>query len=77
MDGRCSRIAFAEPENFSKMTGMPIDLIRDFDALVVALCCGAKINPIEFEALANSWLDRFHSNPNISWNVLSPTVDNQ
>ena len=75
-DGRCSRLAFADPEQFSKITGVPVDLIRDFNALVVALCSGAKIDPAKFEGLANSWLDRFHSNPNISWNVLCPTVMN-
>ena len=74
MDGRTSRLAFADPEKLSQLTGVPMDLIRDFDALIVALVSGADINPIQFEGLANSWLDRFHSNPNISWNVLSPTV---
>ena len=74
MDGRTSRLAFADPQKLSQLTGVPIDLIRDFDALVVALCSGADINPAQFEALANSWLDRFHSNHNISWNVLCPTV---
>ena len=74
MNGRTARLAFAEPEKLSQLTGVPVDLIRDFDALVVALCSGADISPIAFEGLANSWLDRFHSNENISWNILCPTV---
>ena len=74
MDGRTSRLAFADPEKLSQLTGVPMDLIRDFDVLIVALVSGADIDPVQFEGLANSWLDRFHSNPNISWNVLSPTV---
>ena len=74
MDGRTARLVFAEPEKFGQLIGMPADLIRDFDALIVALCSGADVSPVEFEGLANSWLDRFHSNPNISWNVLCPTV---
>ena len=76
MDGRCSRVAFANPEKFSEICGVPVDLIKDFDNLVVALCCGADINPVEFEKKAESWLDRFHENTDISWNVLCPTVSN-
>ena len=74
MDGRCSRVAFANPEKFSEISGVPVDLIKDFDTLVVALCCGADISPEEFEKKAEDWLDRFHGNDDISWNVLSPTV---
>ena len=74
MDGRCSRVAFANPEKFSQICGVPVDLIKDFDTLVVALCCGADISPEEFEKKAENWLDRFHGNDDISWNVLSPTV---
>ena len=74
MDGRCSRLAFSNPEKFSKITGIPEDLIRDFDKLVIALCSGADIIPSKFDEDAQFWLDRFHGNANISWNVLCPTV---
>ena len=74
MDGRCSRLAFAHPEVFSRLSGIPVDLIKDYNRLVVALASGADLNPVEYEILANSWLDRFHANEDICWNVLSPTV---
>ena len=75
MDGRCSRLAFSNPEIFSKICGIPEDLIKDFDLLVTALVSGVDINPDEFDKKAQFWLDRFHGNANISWNVLCPTVN--
>ena len=74
MDGRCSRLAFSRPEKFSQLSGMPIDLIKDYNRLVVALASGADLSPKEYGILANSWLDRFHANEDICWNVMSPTV---
>ena len=74
MDGRCSRLAFNNPEKFAKLIGMPEDLIRDYNRLVIALTSTGDLIPEEFEKDANSWLDRFHANPDICWNVLSPTV---
>ena len=55
-------------------TGVPVDLIRDYNTLMVAITCGADIHPAEFEKLAESWLDRFHDNEDLNWCILAPTV---
>ena len=55
-------------------SGVPADLIRDYNTLMTALTCGADISPSEFEVLAESWLDRFHDNEDLNWNILAPTV---
>ena len=68
------RTAFQRPAMFAHLFDFPEDLIRDFYTLITAIVSGADINPNEYRDLANSWLDRFHGNPDINWNTLSPTV---
>ena len=74
IDGNKCRLVFSRPEAFGHLIGFPPDLIRDFYSLILALTSGVDVNPFEFQEQANSWLDRFHGNPDISWNILSPTV---
>ena len=51
-----------------------MDLIKDYNDLMVALASGADIDPVAFEIDCNSWLDRFHENDDLNWCILSPTV---
>ena len=70
IDGSAVRTAFRRPATFAHLIDFPEDLIRDFYTLMTAIVSGADIKPDEYRNLANSWLDRFHSNPDISWNTL-------
>ena len=70
IDGNAVRTCFSRPETFAHLIDFPVDLIRDFYTLITAVVSGADIKPVEFRLLANSWLDRFHSNSSISWNIL-------
>ena len=49
-------------------------MIEDFYFLVATLSCGQDVNPDSFDVLAKDWLRRFHSNNDINWNWLSPTM---
>ena len=73
IDGNAVRAAFRRPVAFSHLIDFPVDLIRDFHRLIVAITSGADVSPTKYKELADSWLDRFHRNEFISWNVLSPT----
>ena len=57
-----------------QIKGVPVDLIKDYNDLLVAISSGGDLDPIAFEADANSWLDRFHANDDLNWNILSATV---
>ena len=70
IDGNAVREAFKRPATFSRLIDFPEDLVRDFYTLITAVTSGADVKPDEFRELANSWLDRFHSNSLISWNTL-------
>ena len=72
--GNVSRKAFENPEKFAKITGFPQDLIEDFYFLIATLSCGQDVNPDSYDVLAKDWLRRFHANPDINWNWLSPTM---
>ena len=73
IDGNAVRAAFRRPVAFSHLIDFPVDLIRDFHRLIVAITSGADVSPIKYKELADSWLDRFHRNEFINWNILSPT----
>ena len=51
-----------------------MDLIKDFDDLISAIVSGEELNPEDYQAKADSWLDRFFANDDINWNIFSPTV---
>ena len=74
IDGNAVRTVFQRPATFSRLIDFPEDLVRDFYTLLTAVVSGADIKPDVFRELANSWLDRFHSNPSISWNTLRDHV---
>ena len=59
---------------FFQNLDVPVDLIKDYNDLMVALASGADIDPVAFEIDCNSWLDRFHENDDLNWCILSPTV---
>ena len=67
IDGNAVRTVFRQPALFSRLIDFPEDLIRDFYTLMTAIVSGADVKPDEFRALADSWLDRFHSNSSINW----------
>ena len=71
--GNLTRDAFGSPRAFANILGVPVDLVYDFNVLLVALNCGDELIADEFQALCDSWLDRFHSS-SISWNILLPTM---
>ena len=73
MTGNLCRRVFSAEEIFSQITGVPLDLVHDFNRLLAALNSNQYIIADDFEELCNSWLDRFHAS-GISWNQLSPTV---
>ena len=64
-------MAFSDPAKFSKICGVPEDLIRDFHYLILALTCKWDIDAQKFGDLARSWLTRFFANDDINWNWLS------
>ena len=67
--------AFDNCEEFSQITGFPLDLLDDLDALLRALrCTDERMDPDLYEYHAQDWLNRFHSNPNANWCWLSQTV---
>ena len=70
IDGNAVRTCFSRPKTFAHLIEFPVDLIRDFYTLITAIVSGADIKPAEYKALADSWLDRFHSNSSINWNIL-------
>ena len=74
LSGNTARRAFNNPEIFSEITGVPVDLIKDFDDLLSAICSGEELIPEDYQAKADSWLDRFFANDDINWNIFSPTV---
>ena len=69
--GNTSRRAFADPEAFSQIVNLDVDLVRDMATLLDAINCGFELSPEAFQARADDWLDRWHAS-NMSWNVLSP-----
>ena len=68
----CERM-MAQEEAFSEVTGVPLDLVRDFNTLMMSLCQSHYVDADKFEALCQSWLNRFHRSE-IRWNQLSPTM---
>ena len=74
IDGNAVRDVFRKPALFSRLIDFPEDLIRDFYTLLMAVVSGADVKPDTFRDLANSWLDRFHGNPSISWNTLRQSI---
>ena len=69
--GNTSRRAFADPQAFSEIVNLDVDLVRDMATLLDAINCGFELSPEAFQARADDWLDRWHAS-NMSWNVLSP-----
>ena len=43
--------------------------------LLDSINCGYELDPDKFQALCDSWLDRFYAS-NMAWNVLSPYTVN-
>ena len=72
--GAVAKKAFANPKIFSEITGCPVDIIEDLGVLLTAMRCGRKLSPEYYQILADDWLQRFHSNPDLDWNWMSPTV---
>ena len=73
MTGNLCRRVFSNEEIFSEITGVPLDLVQDFNYALAAINGEFFVDPDEFEIFCNSWLDRFHAS-DISWNQLSPTI---
>ena len=72
--GNVARKAFKNPEIFGEITGFPVDLIEDLDFLMDLMSCGHEIDPQNYQVLADDWLRRFHGNPEVNWNWLSPSL---
>ena len=67
-------MGFANPETYSEICLMPVDLVRDYSYLLMALNCGKDIDPDEYQLRANDWMQRFYSNEDLYWNWFSVTV---
>ena len=79
MIGKTARVCFKNPEEFAGIVNLPVDLVRDMAAMLDALSSGHDLNPDAFQALADSWMDRFHATSasdetNMTWNWFSPYV---
>ena len=72
--GRVAAMGFANPETYAEICYMPVDLVRDYSYLLIALNCSRDIDPDEFQLRANDWMQRFYSNDDLSWNWFSVTV---
>ena len=69
-----AQAAFANPEAFSRITYMPVDIVRDYSHLLLAsVLVSAELDPDEYQLRANDWLHRFHSSE-CQWNWPSVTV---
>ena len=69
-----AKTAFDNPEIFSEITGFPLDLLKDLSFLLTTLRCGKKVDANLYDIVAKNWLRKFHSDCNLNWNWLSPSV---
>ena len=72
--GSVAKKAFDNPEIFSEITGFPLDLLKDLSFLLTTLRCGKKVDADLYDIVAQNWLRKFHSDCNLNWNWLSPSV---
>ena len=74
-NGMTAKKTFAEPNTFAKILHIfPEKLIRDWGTILEVLNCGHRVDPEKFGTFCDAWLDEFHSNKNINWNILNPTM---
>ena len=67
--------SFANPERFSEICYMPVDLVRDYSFLLKALTVVSRdVDPDLYDLLAQDWMRRFYANEDIFWNWFSVTV---
>ena len=66
-------MAFKNPEQFAEIVDLPAELIRDMGTMIDALSSGYRLNADEFQKMADSWMDRFHTTYK-TWNWFSPYV---
>ena len=52
----------------------PHKLVYDLKVLIQALNCGKPLDSQKFKEFTQNWLQEFHSNPKINWNILTPTM---
>ena len=72
-NGNVARAAFARPDLFSEVTGVPEFIIKGIKTAIDAIDCPQKISPEKYDIFANKWLDDFHAS-DWKWSWLSPTV---
>ena len=58
--------SFANPERFSEICYMPVDLVRDYSFLLKALTVVSRdVDPDLYDLLAQDWMRRFYANEDI------------
>ena len=57
--------------DFARITQVPLDLMTRFKTMLIAVSCGEPVDPDKFKLSADTWLDNFHNDPNISWHWLN------
>ena len=60
IDGNAVRAAFKRPVAFSHLIDFPVDLIRDFHRLIVAITSGADVSPTKYKTTETVLISRFH-----------------
>ena len=69
--GMTAKIAFKRPKLLAKIVHVPYFLIKGWKDMMDALNSGYKVCPEKFDVKANEWLDFFHSDESIQWNILN------
>ena len=66
----------SKPELFSKVLGMPKlkTLLEDIEDLLVSINSGKFVDTKKFRKKCDSILDYLNSDPDLSWNITSPSI---
>ena len=64
-------MAFKNPEAFSEIISLSVDMIIDLRKMIDAMSSGHRLDADKFQTLADSFMDRFHET-DMDWNWFSP-----
>ena len=71
-DGNTARRAFENPELFSDITGVNLDVIKDLKTVLIAVCSGYHLHNENFQAFCDKTLELIVRH--YDWYVIPPTV---
>ena len=72
--GMTAKIAFRNPKLLAKILHVPYFLIKCWKDMMDALNSGYKVCPEKFDNKANEFLDFFHEDKSIRFNILNATT---